>query len=107
MGPIAAFRWKIDWHPVPADLCATSEGGVRAMVSVNFHGGPIAGTIRAYPADQGEEIALPCESGDSVIYRRDRSEVAEQHHTETGLVVYECVYNGLAAPAPEVCDDTR
>ena len=69
---------------------------------VRFHGGPIAGELRAYPSDPGRQIRLQCVYGEDSIYQKDESQMAAVHLAETGEHVYECVQNGAAKPLAEL-----
>ena len=73
------------------------EGLMQANFDVIFHGGPIAGELRAYPCDQGERIVLPCSNDDEVVYARDESAMAKDHLERTGQHAYRCVRNGIAS----------
>ena len=64
--------------------------------NVRFHGGPLAGKLRAYPDDPGRRLDFPASNGLGLIYERDFSDAATDHLAETGEHVYECVFNGLA-----------
>ena len=70
-------------------------------MNVRFHGGPIAGQLRAYPDDQGRYIILPCSNGSHIDYESDESDVAKSYLKEFGENVYKCVFNGMAAEHPQ------